>query len=33
MELLHERQIATPIRAALFDFDGTVSTLRYGWGR
>lgn len=31
MELLHERQIVTPIRAALFDFDGTVSTLRYGW--
>ena len=31
MELLHERQIATPIRAALFDFDGTISTLRYGW--
>ena len=30
MEILHATPGA-PIRAALFDFDGTISTLRYGW--
>ena len=32
MELLHSLSTrATPIKAALFDFDGTISTLRCGW--
>lgn len=30
MIILHEHK-KTPIRAAIFDFDGTISTLRYGW--
>ena len=31
MEYLRERTPKTPVRAVLLDFDGTVSTLRYGW--
>ena len=31
MEYLRERTPKTPVRAVLMDFDGTVSTLRYGW--
>ena len=31
MEILHNRQITTPVRAVVFDFDGTLSTLRCGW--
>lgn len=30
MERLHNTPI-TPVKAVLFDFDGTISTLRYGW--
>ena len=30
MERLHETS-HTPVRAVLFDFDGTISTLRCGW--
>lgn len=30
MEILHTTGNA-PVRAVLFDFDGTISTLRYGW--
>lgn len=31
MEILHNTAPATPVRAVLFDFDGTISTLRFGW--
>jgi len=31
MELLHTNTPCTPVRAVLFDFDGTISTLRCGW--
>ena len=31
MEILHTHTSATPVRAVLFDFDGTISTLRFGW--
>jgi len=31
MELLNPNTPKTPVRAVLFDFDGTVSTLRHGW--
>ncbi len=32
MEILHSLEINRPgLRAALFDFDGTISTLRHGW--
>lgn len=31
MDNITNKIIAAPIRAALFDFDGTISTLRYGW--
>jgi len=31
MELLHTGTARTPVRAVLFDFDGTISTLRCGW--
>ncbi len=31
MEILHTDTPCTPVRAVLFDFDGTVSTLRCGW--
>ena len=31
MEVLHSNTARTPVRAVLFDFDGTVSTLRCGW--
>ena len=31
MEILHADTPRTPVRAVLFDFDGTVSTLRCGW--
>ena len=31
MEILHADTARTPVRAVLFDFDGTVSTLRCGW--
>lgn len=30
MEILHAAA-HNPVRAVLFDFDGTISTLRYGW--
>lgn len=30
MEILHSVP-KTPVKAVLFDFDGTISTLRYGW--
>ena len=30
MEILHAAA-RNPVRAVLFDFDGTISTLRYGW--
>jgi phosphoglycolate phosphatase-like HAD superfamily hydrolase len=33
MEILNVRHARTPVRAVLFDFDGTVSTLRCGWER
>ena len=33
MEALHCLTRQEPIRAALFDFDGTISTIRYGWER
>ena len=31
MEILHANTPRTPVRAVLFDFDGTISTLRCGW--
>lgn len=31
MEIMNHTASQTPVRAVLFDFDGTVSTLRYGW--
>ena len=31
MEILHANTTKTPVRAVIFDFDGTVSTLRCGW--
>ena len=31
MERIRERSVRTPVRAVLFDFDGTISTLRCGW--
>ncbi len=31
MEILNAKTARTPVRAVLFDFDGTVSTLRCGW--
>ncbi|MEF9973141.1 MAG: HAD family hydrolase [Clostridia bacterium] len=30
MEIIHHTP-ATPVSAVLFDFDGTISTLRFGW--
>ena len=30
MEIL-QKTPQTPVEAVLFDFDGTISTLRYGW--
>lgn len=33
MEILNVRHVRTPVRAVLFDFDGTISTLRCGWER
>ena len=31
MEILRKSAATTPVRAVLFDFDGTISTLRCGW--
>ena len=31
MEILHPNTACTPVHAVLFDFDGTISTLRCGW--
>ena len=31
MEICSPRETRTPVRVALFDFDGTISTLRCGW--
>lgn len=31
MEVLNNQTSHTPVRAVLFDFDGTISTLRCGW--
>ena len=31
MEILNNNTAKTPIKAMLFDFDGTISTLRCGW--
>lgn len=31
MEIIRSRDVRTPVRAVLFDFDGTISTLRCGW--
>ena len=31
MEIVNHQTPTAPVRAVLFDFDGTVSTLRYGW--
>ena len=31
MEICNAHGHRTPVRAVLFDFDGTLSTLRYGW--
>jgi phosphoglycolate phosphatase-like HAD superfamily hydrolase len=31
LEIVHERTHAHPPRAALFDFDGTLSLIREGW--
>lgn len=31
MEILRRTEARTPVRAVLFDFDGTISTLRCGW--
>ena len=31
MEIFHNKTTHKPVKAVLFDFDGTVSTLRCGW--
>lgn len=31
MEILNKNTVRTAVKAVLFDFDGTVSTLRHGW--
>ena len=31
MEVIRHSGVRTPVRAVLFDFDGTISTLRCGW--
>ena len=31
MEILKKSNNTKPVSAVLFDFDGTVSTLRFGW--
>lgn len=31
MEIINTAKVSSPIKAALFDFDGTLSTLRCGW--
>ena len=31
MEICNNNQHTNPVHAVLFDFDGTVSTLRWGW--
>jgi len=31
MEICNIADCSAPVRAVLFDFDGTLSTLRYGW--
>ena len=31
MEKINDLSVRTPVRAVLFDFDGTISTLRCGW--
>ena len=31
MEIIRRPDACTPVRAVLFDFDGTISTLRCGW--
>jgi len=31
MEILNKNTAKTPVKAMLFDFDGTISTLRCGW--
>lgn len=31
MEKMKNTSVCTPVRAVLFDFDGTISTLRCGW--
>lgn len=31
MEIMHKSTASMPVRAVLFDFDGTISTLRCGW--
>lgn len=31
MEMMREISVRTPVHAVLFDFDGTISTLRFGW--
>ena len=31
MEIRELNAVLSPIRAAIFDFDGTISTLRCGW--
>lgn len=31
MEMIRRPEVRTPVRAVLFDFDGTISTLRCGW--
>ena len=33
MEIIRRPEARTPVRAVLFDFDGTISTLRCGWER
>lgn len=33
MEIINVRHAQTSVRAVLFDFDGTISTLRCGWER
>ena len=33
METIRAKAATGPVRAVLFDFDGTISTLRYGWER
>ena len=31
MEIINRGTPKTPIKSAIFDFDGTISTLRHGW--